>query len=81
MGAVPYPIRTIGAFHERHYQVRDFTGSAKCPPERQTSSHWPIDTLCMSVAIILCNKMDIIFCMKVEGFRRAGHTRMYVYKN
>ena len=39
MGAVPRPILPIGAFHWRHYHIRDFTGLAKRPPEKQTSSH------------------------------------------
>ena len=32
-----------------HYHIRDFmiAGLAKCPPEKQTSAHWPIETLCM----------------------------------
>ena len=35
---------------------------AKCPPEKQIYSLWPVETLCidkfLSVAMILCNKMD-----------------------
>ena len=48
MGAVPCPIHPIGAFHWRHYHICDYcTGSAKFPPEKQSSSHWPIETLCI----------------------------------
>ena len=47
IGAVPCPIHPIGTFHWCHYHIHDFTGLAKCPPEKQISSHWPIEILCM----------------------------------
>ena len=27
--------------------VHDITGLAKCPPEKQTRSHWTVETLCI----------------------------------
>ena len=45
--AVPCPTHPIGTFHWHHYHIQYFTGLAKYPPEKQTSSHWPMETLCM----------------------------------
>ena len=41
------PSHPIGALYRRHSVNRDITGSAKCPPEKQTSSHLAVETLCM----------------------------------
>ena len=38
-----------GTIQSRHYDTlnHDITGSAKCPPEKQTSIHWTVEPLCM----------------------------------
>ena len=57
--------------------ICDITGLAQCPPEKQISSHWPVETLCMSVAmILLSNKIDFSFCADMEGFYKSS----YVFK-
>ena len=38
------------------------------PPEKQTSIHWTVDALVLSVAIILYNKIDLSFLCKHGGF-------------
>ena len=37
----------IGALCSCHSHICDFAGSAQCPPEMQTSSHWPVVMLCI----------------------------------
>ena len=54
----------IDALYMCHSLNRDITGSAKCPPEKQTRSHWTVETLhrqFLSVAMLLCNKSDFSF--------------------
>ena len=36
----------IGAPYKHHFINHDI-GSAKCPPEKQTHSHWTVETLCI----------------------------------
>ena len=47
MAAVPGHNHPIGALYRRHSLNRDITGSAKCPPEKQTRSHLVVETLCI----------------------------------
>ena len=47
MGAVPGYGHPIGALYRCHSFNHDITGLAKCPPEKQTSSHQTVETLCM----------------------------------
>ena len=65
MAAVSRHGHAIRALHRCHSLNHDTTGSAKYPLEKQTRSHWALETLCidtyfLSVAIILCNKMDSV---------------------
>ena len=46
----------------------DFTGSAKCPLEKQTSQLSLAKTLCMSMAISWDDKMDFALCDIMVGF-------------
>ena len=78
MAAVPGHGHPIGALYRHHSLNRDITGSAKCPPEKQTHSHWAVETLhvhryFLSVPIILCNKMDFSFGANMPDFCRASH--------
>ena len=50
MGTIPRPYLPIGALYWHHCLSRDFTGSAKCPLEKQTSQHSLAKTLCMGSA-------------------------------
>ena len=47
--------------YKHHSFNCDITGLAKYPPEKQTSSQCTVETLFLSVAIILCNKIDFSF--------------------
>ena len=47
MAAVPEHGHPIGALYRDHSLSRDITGSAKCPPEKQTCLHWAVVTLCI----------------------------------
>ena len=55
----------IGALYSYHSFNHHITGSAKCPPKKQTSSHWTVETLSMECNY---NKIDFSFCAKVDGF-------------
>ena len=46
--AVPGHGHPIGALHRCHAFNCDITGLAKFPPEKQTSSHWTVEALCMN---------------------------------
>ena len=46
MGALGHG-HPIGALYRCHSLNGDITESAKCHPEKQTSSHWTVETLCM----------------------------------
>ena len=52
MAAVPGHGHPIGALYRHHSPNRDITVSAKFPPEKQTLSHWAVETLCIRVAPI-----------------------------
>ena len=54
-------------------------GRQKCPPEEQTQLHWPVETLCiadsscMSIAMILFNKVDFSVGANIVSFCRDSH--------
>ena len=61
--------------------IHDLTELAKCPPEKQFSSHWAVETLCMlSVATAKpVHKMhgnsfnaSVNFCTSVAGHMQAS---------
>ena len=52
MGAVPSPSHPIDAFYRCYYHIRGFAGSEKCLPEKQTTSHWTVETLCMDSSCV-----------------------------
>ena len=37
----------IGDLYRHHSLNRAITGLAKCPPKKQTHSHWTVETLCI----------------------------------
>ena len=47
MEAVSSPSHPIGALHGHHFHICGLTGLAKFPPQKQTSSYWPVEILCM----------------------------------
>ena len=80
MVAVPGHGHPIGVLYRHHSLNRDITGSVKYPPEKQTRSHWPVETLhrqFLSVAMILCNKMGFSFGTNMADFCRDGHIFIY----
>ena len=56
MAAVLGHGHAIGALHRCHSLNRDITGSAKCPPGKQTHSHWAVETLCIDVRTYVCTQ-------------------------
>ena len=42
MAAVPGHSHTVGASYRSHTLNRGITGPTKCPPEKQTHSHWAV---------------------------------------
>ena len=40
----------IGALHRCYSLSRDITGLEKYPPEKQTRSHWTVETLCIGTS-------------------------------
>ena len=49
MTAFPGHSHPIGVLCGRHSLNCDITGLAKCPPEKQTQSHWAVEALCMDI--------------------------------
>ena len=47
VGAVSDSSHPISALHKCHSYAHNFTVSAKCPSEKQTSSHWSPEILCI----------------------------------
>ena len=46
MGIVPIMATQLHSSLYRHHSLdHDITGLAKCPLEKQTHSHWPVETL------------------------------------
>ena len=86
METVPGHGHPISALYRHHSLSHDITGSVKSPPDQQTRSHWPVETQCcigyfLSVAMILCNKMDFNFGVNMADFCRDGHICMYIKDN
>ena len=47
IGIVQVMAGPIASLHRCYSLNRDITGLAKCPPEKQTCSHWTVETLCI----------------------------------
>ena len=72
MGEISGHGHPIGALSRLRSLNYDITRLAKCPLEKHTSSHWPVETLCiLSVAIILSNKWISVFVQTGRVFTNS----------